>query len=443
MAATCPGYDAAHMPVPLSPILARVPGFGFEVEAYELLLAVAGLALLLGAVVLSVQKGRPFSAALLYLVLGLAIGAGLRIADAGWFDPTLEPEILTRIAEFAVIVSLFGAGVKLDRPLTLAAWRSTLLMLLVAMPVTIAGVALLGAWALGLTIPMAVLLGASLAPTDPVLADDVQVTGPGDEEIEDEARFTLTSEAGLNDGLAFPFVMLAVFGASQTFDAISAWWVDWLLADVVYAIGAGLAGGAAAGLLIAVIVYRIGDRGWLSQPFDGYVALAAIFLVYGLVESIEGYGFLAVFAAGVAFRRYERDHAYNERLHEFTLTVEKLAEMAVMLILGSVLPLAGFLELGLPLLAIVAGLLLVIRPLAAGLSLLGSRATWRERLFIGWFGIRGIGSVYYLGFALEAFQTPEARPLFAAISATIVASVLLHGLTSSYLTRRLLGVHAD
>jgi NhaP-type Na+/H+ or K+/H+ antiporter len=428
------------MPLPLAPILARVPGFGFEIEPYELLVAVAGLALLLGAIVLSVQKGRPFSAALLYLVLGLAIGAGLRLADVGWFDPTLEPVLLTRIAEFAVIVSLFGAGVKLDRPLTVAAWRSTLLMLVVAMPLTIAGVAVLGSWALGLTLPAAILLGASLAPTDPVLADDVQVAGPGDEEPEDEARFTITSEAGLNDGLAFPFVMLAVFGASQTFDAMSAWFAEWLLADLVYAIGVGLAGGAAAGLLVAVIVYRIGDRGWLSEPFDGYVALASVFLVYGLVESVEGYGFLAVFAAGVAFRRYEHDHEYNQRLHEFSLTVEKLAEMAVMLILGTVLPLADYFELGLPLLAVVAGLLFVVRPLASAVALLGSRARWKERLFIGWFGIRGIGSVYYLGFALEAFQTPEARPLFAAISAAIVVSVVLHGLTSGYLTRRLLGV---
>ena len=428
------------MPFPHLPILARAPGFAIEVGAYEVLLAVAGLALLLGAVVLSVQKGRPFSAALLYLVIGLAVGAGLRIADVGWFDPTLEPVLLTRIAEFAVIVSLFGAGVKLDRPLTWAAWRSTVMMLAVAMPLTIAGLAFLGTWALGLTLPTAILLGASLAPTDPVLADDVQVEGPGDEAPEDEARFTLTSEAGLNDGLAFPFVMLAIFGAQQTFDAMSAWFGEWLLADVLYAIGVGLAGGAAAGLLIAVVVYRVGGRGWLAQPFDGYVALASIFLVYGVIEMVEGYGFLAVFAAGVAFRRYERNHRYNERLHEFTLTVEKLAEMAVMLILGSVLPLSDFVELGLPLLAVVAGLLFVVRPLAAGIALLGSRARRNERLFIGWFGIRGIGSVYYLGFALESFQTPEARPVFAAISATIVASVVLHGLTSGYLTRRLLGV---
>jgi NhaP-type Na+/H+ or K+/H+ antiporter len=350
---------------------------------------------------------------------------------------------LTRIAEFAVIVSLFGAGVKLDRPLTWAAWRSTVMLLVVAMPLTIAGVALLGTWALGLGLPAAVLLGASLAPTDPVLADDVQVEGPGDDEPEDEARFALTSEAGLNDGLAFPFVMLALFGAQQTFDAYSAWLGEWLLADVLYAIGLGVAGGAAAGLLIAVITYHVSGRGWLSEPFDGYVALASIFLVYGLVEMLEGYGFLAVFAAGVAFRRYERHHEYNRRLHEFTLTVEKLAEMAVMLVLGTVLPLATLGDLGLPLVAVVAGLLFVVRPLAAWIALLGSRASRKERLFIGWFGIRGIGSVYYMGFALAVSPLQDGRTLFAAISAAIVASVILHGVTSGYLTRRLLGVRTE
>jgi NhaP-type Na+/H+ or K+/H+ antiporter len=271
----------------------------------------------------------------------------------------------------------------------------------------------------------------------------VQVEGPGDEEPEDEARFALTSEAGLNDGLAFPFVMLALFGAQQTFDASSAWLGEWLLADVLYAIGLGMAGGAAAGLLIAVITYHVTGRGWLSEPFDGYVALASIFLVYGLVEMLEGYGFLAVFAAGVAFRRYERHHEYNRRLHEFTLTIEKLAEMAVMLVLGTVLPLATLGDLGLPLVALVAGLLFVVRPLAAWIALLGSRASRKERLFIGWFGIRGIGSVYYMGFALAVSPLQDGRTLFAAISAAIVASVILHGVTSGYLTRRLLGVRTE
>lgn len=419
--------------------LGRAPGLVIELEPYELLLTVVGLALLIGSIVLSMQKGRPFSAALIYLGIGLAVGVVMRLTGAAWFDPTLEPELLTRIAEFAVIVSLFGTGVKLDRPLTWAAWRSTVMLLAVAMPLTIGGVTLLGVWALGLALPAAVLLGAALAPTDPVLADDVQVAGPGDEEPEDEGRFAITSEAGLNDGLAFPFVVLALFGFEQTFAAPATWIGEWLAADLVYATAVGVLGGAAAGRGIAIVTYRVTGRGWLAEPFDGYIALASVLLVYGVIEMVEGYGFLAVFAAGLAFRRYEHEHDYNRRLHQFTLVVEKLAEMSVMLVLGTVLPLAAFAEMWLPLLAVTAGLLFVVRPLAVSVALLGSRATLRERLFIGWFGIRGIGSVYYLGFALGVAASADSRPLFAAISLTIVGSVVLHGLSSGYLTRRLLG----
>ncbi|HEX2141310.1 MAG TPA: cation:proton antiporter [Candidatus Limnocylindria bacterium] len=423
----------------LVPPVARMPGFGIELEAYELLVVVVGAALLIGAVVLSVQKGRPFSAAIIYLGIGLAVGIVLDVSETVWFDPTLDPVVFTHVAEFAVIVSLFGAGVKLDRPLTWRAWRSTVMLLLVAMPLTIAGVAAVGYAALGLSIPGAVLLGAALAPTDPVLADDVQVAGPGDEEPEDEARFAITSEAGLNDGLAFPFVMLALFGAQESFQVASTWLWEWLAADVLYAVAVGIAGGAAAGVGIAALSYWVAGRGWLSKPFDGYVALASILVVYGAVEIVEGYGFLAVFAAGVAFRRYEMHHDYNQRLHEFTLTVEKLAEMAVMLMLRTVLPLADIGELLLPLLAVTAGLLFLVRPMAVALALLPTRTRRNERAFIGWFGIRGIGSVYYLGFALGEVGTPDARPLFAAISVAIAASVVLHGISSGYLTRRLLG----
>jgi NhaP-type Na+/H+ or K+/H+ antiporter len=427
--------------------LARTPGFPLEPGAYELLLAVSGAALLVGTVVLSVQRGRPFSAAIIYLAIGVAIGLGVAWLDADWFDPITQPELLTRMAEFAVIVSLFGAGVKLDTPFSWRAWRATAMLLALAMPLTIAGVALAGSWLLSLSLPAAILLGAALAPTDPVLADDVQVRGPGDEEPEDEARFAITSEAGLNDGLAFPFVMLALFAMQQAPGAGATWLVEWALADALIPVGIGLVGGVIGGRFIARLTYGVAGRGWLAAPFDGYIALASTFVVYGTVELIEGYGFVAVFAAGIAFRRFEHEHEYNRRLHEFTLVIEKLSELAVMLVLGSVLPLAvGYaLRSGLllPMLGVAAALLIAVRPLAVGISLLGSATGRRERLFIGWFGIRGIGSVYYLSFALASFTTAEAPILFATACVTVVASVVLHGLTSSWLTRRLLGQRGE
>ena len=419
-------------------LIARVPGWSFELGLYDILLLVAGIVVLAGAVALSVQRGRPFSAALIYLVAGVLAGLALRAIGINWYEPIEDAVIFNRAAELAVIVSLFGAGVKLDRPLKWRAWRTTALLLAVAMPLTIAGMALLGTWLLAMSLPSAILLGAILAPTDPVLAEDVQVSGPMQSEPEDEARFAITSEAGLNDGLAFPFVMLALFGFERGFDAFGSWWWEWLTADLLYAVIVGVAIGVLAGRLIASLTYRVIDRGWLANPFDAFVAIGAIFAVYGATELTGGYGFLAVFAAGVAFRRYEHGHEVNERLHDVTLVIEKLGELAVLLLLGSVLPIGGVLELGWPVLVAAFGLILVVRPLSVLIALLPSRLVARQRLFIAWFGIRGIGSIYYLGFAFAALTPADARPIFSVTAVAILASVLLHGLTSGPLTRRLL-----
>ena len=420
-----------------SVLIARTPGWSFDPGLYEILLLIAGLVVLLGAVALSVQRGRPFSAALVYLVVGVIAGLGLRAVGINWYDPIEDAVIFGRAAEIAVVVSVFGAGVKLDRALTWRAWRTTVLLLVIAMPLTIAGVALLGSWLLGLSLPSAILLGAILAPTDPVLAEDVQVGGPMQREPEDEARFALTSEAGLNDGLAFPFVMLAIFGFERGFDTFDQWWWEWLTADLIYAVVAGLLIGALAGRAIAFLTYGVIDRGWLSNPFDTFVAIGAIFAVYGGTELVGGYGFVAVFAAGVAFRRYEHAHEVNQRLHEVTLVVEKLAELAVLLLLGSVLPIGGVLELGWPVLVVAFALIFVIRPVSVLVALLPTRLIARHRLFIAWFGIRGIGSIYYLGFAFAALTPADAGPIFSATAVAILASVVLHGLTSGPLTRRL------
>lgn len=405
---------------------------------YEVLLLVAGAVILAGAVALSMQRGRPFSAALVYLSVGVVIGLLLRSQGIAWYDPIADAELFNRAAELAVIVSVFGAGLKLDRALTWRNWRTTALLLAVAMPLTIAGMALIGGWVVGMTAASAILLGAVLAPTDPVLAEEVQVGGPMSEEPEDEARFSLTAEAGLNDGLAFPFVMLAVLAYERGFETFEAWVWEWLAADVLFAVLGGILIGAVAGRLIAAATFRTIDRGWLADPFDAFIALGAILAVYGLAELTETYGFLAVFAAGVAFRRYEEGHEVHHRMHEVTLVVEKLGELAVLLLFGSVLPIGGVLELGWPVIVAAIGLLFVVRPLAVLIALVPSGRPRRERLFIAWFGIRGIGSIYYLGFVFAILEPADADPLFSVVAVAILLSVVVHGLTSSVLTRRLL-----
>jgi sodium/hydrogen antiporter len=422
----------------LTPFVARAPGWEFDASLYVVILLIGGLVVLAGAVLLSVQHGRPFSAALVYLGIGAAAGLGLRAVGVTWYDPIEDAALFSRAAEVAVIVSLFGAGVRLDRAINLRGWRTPILLLAVAMPLTIAGMAFLGSWILGMTAASAVLLGAVLAPTDPVLAEDIQVGGPSQDEPEDEARFSVTAEAGLNDGLAFPFVMLALLGYERGFDRIGEWGWEWFLADALYAVIGGVLIGAVAGRLLARLTYRVIDRGWLTNPFDAFVAIGAIFAVYGATELLEGYGFLAVFAAGVAFRRYESRHEVNRRLHEVTLVLEKLAEVSVLLLLGSVLPIGGVLELGWSVLLAAFGLIFVVRPLAVIISLLPSGLPWRQRLFIAWFGIRGIGSIYYLGFAFATLTPIDARALFSVVAIAIIASVVLHGVSSALLTRRLL-----
>ena len=426
------------MPVPVPPLIARAPGWSIEPGLYELLLLIGGAVVLVGAVVLSIQKGRPYSAALVYLVIGVAGGLALRALGISWYDPIEDASLFSRAAEAAVIVSLFGAGVKLDSALTWANWRTTVLLLAVAMPLTVFGMALIGGWVVGMTAASALLLGAVLAPTDPVLADDVQVGGPTQREPEDEARFSLTAEAGLNDGLAFPFVMLALFGYARGFDSIGDWWLEWLTADLIYAVLGGLLIGAVVGRLIAWAIFRVIDRGWLANPFDAFIAIGAIFAVYGATELVEAYGFVAVFAAGVAFRRYEHGHEVHQRLHEVTTVVEKLAELSVLLLLGSVLPIGGVLELGWAVLVAAFGLILVVRPLAVLTSLLPSGLPWRRRLFLAWFGIRGIGSIYYLGFTFAVLTPVDAELVFSVVAVAIIASILLHGISSAVLTRRLI-----
>ena len=257
----------------------------------------------------------------------------INVAGFDWVDPVEDAALIDHLTEIAVIIALFSAGLKLDRPLTPRAWGTTARLLLLAMPLTIGLVALLGSLLLGLSAAAALLLGAILAPTDPVLAGDIGVGPPGDED-EHEPNFALTSEAGLNDGLAFPFVLAALAMAAEDGRG---WIGEWLAADVLYGIAGGLAIGAAVGIVAAWSVKRLRDHDLLAPAFDQYHALATVLVIYGLAEAAGTYGFLAAFAGGLAFRRYEKDHEINARVHEGAELAEKLLELSVILLLGSML----------------------------------------------------------------------------------------------------------
>ena len=361
----------------------------------------------------------------------------IRVFDIPWLDPVDDAEVVERLAEFALVVALFSTGLKLDRALSWREWGSVVRLLAVVMPLTIGAIALFGSLAMGLPLAAAIVLGAALAPTDPVLAGDVGVGPPGEED-EREPHFAVTAEAGLNDGLAFPFVTLGLFLAME--ERGDAWVVEWVLADIGYAVVVGVAVGGVGGWLLAAGVLRLREQGLLARELDGWVAVGAVLVLYGATELIGALGFLAAFVGGLGFRRYERDHEVNERVHLGAEVVEKFSELAAILLLGSMVTLAGWSEAGWAGAALAPLLLLAIRPLTVLVAFVGSEITLRERTFLGWFGVRGVGSLYYAAAAIATgfLTVQEAQSVFWAIAVCVVVSIVVHGITGSPFARRLI-----
>jgi NhaP-type Na+/H+ or K+/H+ antiporter len=407
-----------------------------ELDSYFLLLAVFGVVVLLTAWLPLVLKELPLSLPMVCI----GIGALLVLSP---FSPIvgvnpLENRYLTeRLTEFVVIVSLMGAGLKLDRPVSWRAWGSTWRLLGIAMPLTIAGIALLG-WAfLGLGLAAALLLGAALAPTDPVLASDVQV-GPPQSGKEDEVRFALTSEAGLNDGAAFPFVYLAIAVALSQASGGQPFLADWLLIDVLWKIIAGVAVGWIGGKAMGFLVFRLPNRTGLSETRDGFAALGITCLAYGTTELANGYGFLAVFVSAVALRSVERRHRYHENLHTFAEQIERLVMMILLVCFGAAIAEGTiFGALSWPVIAATALVLFVVRPLSGWISLAGYRASTSEKAAIAFFGIRGLGSFYYVAYALGQAEFEGTPVVWVTVCSVVLVSIVIHGVLVTPVMRHL------
>lgn len=393
-------------------------------DPYLLLLAGSGVLILLVAWLPMVLKELPLSLPMACVAAGFGVFA---LVGGPYPMPLEHPVIAEHLTELVVIVALTGAGLKLDRPIGWRSWRLTWRMLGLAMPLSILGIALVGGWVLGLGLAACLLLGAMLAPTDPVLAADVQV-GPPQTGKEDEVRLTLTAKAGLNDGLAFPFVHLAILAALEaglTGAALS----GWLMEAVAWKLGVGVLAGLGLGWGLGWLTFRVPNRAGFSRTGDGFVALGVTFLAYGVTELAQGYGFLAVFLCALALRDSERRHKYHERLHDFAEQSERLLMMVILVlfggaIAGGLLAPVGWLEVG----AAVA-ILLVVRPAAGIVSLIGTRRPTDERFAIAFFGIRGLGSFYYAAYALNHAAFAEAERLWAVLGLVVLCSIVLHGTT--------------
>lgn len=397
------------------------------------------------------------------LYLGLGVGLG----PVGWgliqLDPLAQSAFLERITEIAVIISLFTAGLKLRTPLSDGRWRLPVRLAFGSMVLTVGLITIVGVVLLGLPLGAAVLLGAVLAPTDPVLAADVQVESPSDD---DRLRFGLTGEAGLNDGTAFPFVMLGLglLGLHDLGDSSS----RWLAVDVVWATAGGLVLGGVLGTAVGQVVLYLRRQHQEALGLDDFLALGLIALAYGTALLLHAYGFLAVFAAGLALRRIERQSTSQSSAEVITVVpgpaedeaiatdpekapaymaqavlsfnekLEHIGEVLVVVIIGTLLA-PSFLPL--EALWFVPLLFLVIRPVAVVIGLMGSHVSPFIRPWIAWFGIRGIGSFYYLMYAIEHNLPPDLAQRLMAITLTVVAaSIVVHGLSVTPLMKHYEGL---
>ncbi|NVD45701.1 sodium:proton antiporter [Altererythrobacter sp. HHU K3-1] len=398
--------------------------FGFE--PYHILLAAVGVAIIAAYWLPRFLSGREPAASALLVLLGMATFAfvpGLPPA----LSPLTSPRIWEFFAELCVIIGLFGTGLRIDRVLDREQWRPTLRLLLIAMPLTIAALTLFGWFAAGMTLAGGLLLGAILSPTDPVLAGDVQV-GPPLEGGEHPVRYALTTEAGLNDGLAFPFVHLGILVAAA--GGISAGLIGhWLWLDVAYRIAVGAGCGFGIGWLAGMIMFDWPGDNPLSQTRSGVIAFASVLATYGLTEVLEGYGFIAVFVAGLVLRREETEDRFHRQLHDFSESLEHTLTAILLVALGAALPgLWPYLDWSHALIGL--ALIFLIRPLLAWGSLHKTGLSKRERIVTAFYGVRGIGSVYYLAYASHHIELVNEETLWATVAFTIVVSTVVHGLTA-------------
>jgi len=418
---------------------------------YAIWALIVGTLLILMALSGTLLKRLPISTAILYLAVGYGLSpAGLDLMSP---DPLIHSDLLEHLSEVAVLISLFSVGLKLGLPFSDKGWLLPIRLAIVSMTISVALTALVGMTLLGLSPGASVLLGAILAPTDPVLASDVQVLEADDR---DRLRFSLTGEGGLNDGTAFPFVILGL-GLLGLGDLGTGGW-HWFVVDVLWAVSGGLVIGGVPGALIGKLVVFLRSRHKESVGLDEFLALGLIAMAFGLALLSHTNGFLAVLAAGLALQRVKeqpgkatrmtaqgpglQSHQRKEALSThadyasasmtqevlgFNEQLERIAEVAIVMVLGGML---FYSHLPDRVAWLCLLLLLVVRPVAVWLGLLGATASRDQRILISWFGIRGIGSIYYLTYAINhGLPTPLAAEITALTLTVVAVSIVLHGMS--------------
>tara|TARA_R110001592_G_scaffold3807_6_gene21735 strand:- start:1907 stop:3259 length:1353 start_codon:yes stop_codon:yes gene_type:complete len=435
-------------------------------------LLVGGLLIFMGLTAARL-KTLPVTSAIIYLAAGLLLGPSL--LNMFHFNPLKQSALLEVLTEIAVLISLYSAGVKMPTPVLMKRWRVPILLATVSMTISVALVAVFACYVLGMPLGAGILLGAIVAPTDPVLATEIQTRHPGDS---DELRFTLTCEAGMNDGSAFPFVMLGLglLGLHQVGDN----GMQWLLQDLVWATIAGIALGVFSGIGLAQLIWKIRGPQERRKFMDDFFGLGLIGFVYGLSLLINAWGFLAVFFAAVAMHQTElklvnsaknkkpvikpphlvpvasaliatkitadanilttdlASHGQIPTVSEASLIfkehLERLSELLLVLLVGGMLYLDSW---SWQAVGFALFLFVVARPVSIMLAMLGSKTSWKMRAMASWFGVRGIGSLYYLMYAIQhGLPEPLALEFIHFTLVVVTLSILLHGISVKPLTQK-------
>ncbi|NJD33537.1 MAG: sodium:proton antiporter [Betaproteobacteria bacterium] len=411
-------------------------------------LLVGGLLLARGATA-SLLPRLPVTPAIIYLAVGMLVGP--TVLNVFHFNPLKESALLEALTEVVVLISLFSAGVKMPVPVSLARWRTPILLATTSMAVSVALVAAFAFYVFDLPLGTGILLGAILAPTDPVLATDVQIRHAGDR---DQLRYTLTCKAGMNDGSAFPFVMLGLglLGLHE----LGEFGLQWVLFDVLWATIAGVAIGVLAGTALAHVAWKLRHESPEHKLMDDFLGLGLIGVVYGLSVLVGAWGFLAVFFAAVALRQTELKltgavdaSPQTPRIASpgpdaadpipdaqppptvsagsliFKEHLERLSEMTLILLIGGALILESWSWRAV---ALALFLFVVARPVSVLVGMLGTRTSWPIRGMVGWFGVRGIGSLYYLMYAIQhGIAEDLALELIQFTLIAVSLSILAHG----------------
>lgn len=403
-------------------------------DHYLAIITIIGAGILGMAWMPALTEKTKISYSILYVVIGMLLYSVFNFLPAP--DPRKHRDFAVHLSELVVIVSLMCTGLKIDQQFSFKTWRIPFRLITVTMVLCIAAVTAIGMYFFHMKLHVALLLAAVLSPTDPVLATDVQVGDPNEQD-RDNVKFSLTAEAGFNDGMAFPFVWLAIALSMASFGGKHDLLITWFWQHFIFQILAGIVSGFILGKLLGYVLFNVSKKYKFLSTNDGFVSIAATLIVYGLTEMFHGYGFVAVFIAALTLRNYEREHKYHNRLHAFSDQVERIL-VAIMLILfgGSIIRgVLGDLTWQMAVFGVV--FLLVIRPVCSFIGLIGTELRMQEKLVIGFFGIRGMGSIYYLAFALSTTFFKNQDQLWSMLAFIILISIGIHGLTAGLIFKKL------